>query len=286
MIDIDCLTCYDIQTYIDGLTQGTAETNAGIIASVLKYARKRKMQGVEPDIIKDVVIPARVHTVKDIYNASEVKQILQGLEGYENSRFGVFAVAMLRLFVEWAFHSGMRTGELLGLSWVDVDLDEKSVFVHQQLIKPNGEPAYIKSQTKNQKERTIKIPDRVVSLLLEYRELLHEYRTANKFRDNGMVFIDCESGGLIQRHSISNWFESFCKSQKFRHLSPHNFRHYFATTLLDNGVPVATVAKVLGDEVATVIEYYIKAEAGAEQKACEVISMAIDKALQIGANLG
>jgi integrase len=281
---IDRLTCYDIQGYIDSLTVGAAENNAFIIASVLQYARKRKMQGVEPDIIKDVVIPARVDKAKDIYNAAEVKQILQGLAGYINPNIGAYAVTQLRLFVEMAFQSGMRTGELLGLSWHDVNLDDKTVYIHQQLIKPIAKPSYIKPKTKNGKERTINVPDRVINLLTEYRDVERKYRKQNGFKDNDMIFIDKETGGLIQRCSVANWFKGFCKYNKIRFLSPHSFRHYYATNLLDNGVTIATVAKVLGDEVSTVLKAYIKSEAGAEIKACDTISAVIEKALQSGIN--
>jgi integrase len=292
MIQIDRMSCYDIQKYIDSLSSGTAETNAGIIASVLQYARKRKMKDVDPDIIKDVVIPERISKVKNIYNASEVKQILTELAEYSNDKIGAYAVAQMRLFVEWALQSGMRTGELLGTDWRDIDSDNKTVYVHQQLIKQDGKPAYIKPQTKNSKERTINIPDRVVDLLREYMIIQQQYRKQHKFKDNGMVFIDHETGGLIQRHSIGNWWIGFCNHKKIRHLSAHNFRHYFATTLLDNGATIATVAKVIGDEVATVIDYYIKAEAGAEIKACEIITSAIENALKTtqklksGVNMG
>jgi len=276
-IRIDNLTSLVIQRYIDTLSAGLCENNKAIISSVCKYAKKLRMIDYNP--AEDVELPEETRKEKDIYTREEVGQILTALANYNNDNIGAFAVAQLRLYVEWALHSGMRNGELLGLSWLDIDTVNKTVHIHQQLISEDKK-LYIYPKTKNGKPRTINIPDRIINLLTEYKKTQQQERERMGCTDNGMVFIDRKTGGFIPKHAPDNWFEGFCNKCGFRKLSPHSYRHFFATTLLNDGVNVATVAKVIGDKIATVIDYYIHAEDGAEETACLTITNAIENALK------
>lgn len=46
----------------------------------------------------------------------------------------------------------------------------------------------------------------------------------------------------------------------------HSFRHFFASTCADAGVPVATLAEILGDNISTLNKYYIHAQEGSRKK--------------------
>jgi integrase len=46
----------------------------------------------------------------------------------------------------------------------------------------------------------------------------------------------------------------------------HSFRHFFASTCADAGVPVATLAEILGDNISTLNKYYIHAQKESRQK--------------------
>jgi integrase len=273
---INELTSLTIQRYIDTLSAGTMENNKGIISSVCKYAKKLRMIDYNPT--EDVELPEETPIEREIYSRDEVGAILTALADYSNPRIGSYAVAQLRLFVTWALHSGMRTGELLGLMWQDIDFINKKVKIHQQLIYENKR-LYIYPKTKNKKPRTINIPSRIIDLLTEYRELQKQKRARHGWSDNGMVFADYKTGELIPKTAPRDWFNGFCKKHNFTALSPHSFRHFFATVLYKETKDAALVAKVIGDEISTVIKYYVHAEDGAEETACSTIENVIGKEL-------
>jgi integrase/recombinase XerD len=147
---------------------------------------------------------------------------------------------------------------------------------------------YISDVTKNGKERDVQIPRRIVDLLVEYREHQQKEFKRNKWTKYcNMVFTDYRTDGLLSKSAPYDWFESFCKKYGFRHLSPHSFRHFYATMLYAETKDPALVAQIIGDEIATVIKYYVHAESDSKEKACKAITSVIDRAIEnIGVTLG
>ena len=67
------------------------------------------------------------------------------------------------LLFMFAFHSGMRQGEILGLLWDDIDFDSGSITIRRQLQKEFGE--YRLKATKTRQVRTIYMTDELFLLL-------------------------------------------------------------------------------------------------------------------------
>jgi integrase len=276
-IRIDRLTSIAIQEFIDTLSAGLKENNKGIIVNVFNHAMELQMVNRNP--AKFAVVPKRVRKAKIFHTREEVGQILTALVEYSNKNIGAYAVAQLRLFVEFAIHSGMRTGELLGLSWSDIDVDSKKVHIHQQLIYDKRK-LYISPETKNGKDRVIEIPDRIINLLIDYKSYQMQEQERMGWSNNGMLFSDRRTGDLLPTSAPADWFEGFCKQFKFRYLSPHSFRHFFATVLYSETKDVALVAEVIGDKISTVIEYYVHSEDGSIGTACNAVASAIESAIK------
>jgi integrase len=117
-----------------------------------------------------------------------------------------------------ALHTGMRRGELLRLTWEDVDFDQG--FIHI-------------TQTKNGERRTLPINETVWSPLTTLRVR----------QDIPWVFHDEEGR---QYGYIRNIFLWACKRAKIRDFRFHDLRHTFASRLVMNGYPLATVSQLLG----------------------------------------
>lgn len=134
-------------------------------------------------------------------------------------------------------YTGMRIGELLGLTWEDIDFEQSSISINKQwvLLSQKRNYGFGELKTKNS-TRIIPIPNQLLELLKECKATVTTDR-----------IIPIRSPSTLQTH-IAYYISGH---------SPHDFRHTYATTLLANGVDIKTVATLLGDTVTTIINTYI-----------------------------
>lgn len=138
-----------------------------------------------------------------------------------------------------AYYSGLRYGEIIGLTWDSVDLDNATITVRQQIKQhaANGRPVYKAGPLKTQNSyRTVPIPPPLVEVM-ERME-----------RTTAAVFPMASP----HTHNINQWIQ-----RTLPHTSIHDMRHSYATNLIANGIDVQTVAALLGDTINTVIKTYL-----------------------------
>lgn len=135
--------------------------------------------------------------------------------------------------------TGLRQSELLGLPWSAVHLGERpSVHVSQTLRRTDR---VIVPVTKNDGSSRYVPLGRVAVAILE--ELPGD-RT-------GLVFTD-EAGAPLVGSSVTKRFAGHCRAAGIRGFRWHDLRHSYASTLLNAGVSMAVVSKLLGHRDATI----------------------------------
>ena len=144
-------------------------------------------------------------------------------------------------------YSGMRRGELCGLTWGDLDFENKLVHITKANQYLPGMGVFEKD-TKNQAStRVIKLPDEMFAMLVEYRgwQAGERLKMGDRWQDSGKVFTQ-ENGQPIHPASVTGWVRAFREAHDLPHFTPHSLRHTSATLLIMQGVPVKAVSARLG----------------------------------------
>lgn len=160
----------------------------------------------------------------------------------------------LKQYLSTAFFTGMRTGELLGLQWQDIDFVAKKIHVRRTMSKG------IIGTTKTGKDRLIEMLPIVESTLRVI------------FRQNGLkykwVFTHSRQEPYKDPSSITkNMWRPTLKRCGLSYRKLYNTRHTFATMMLLGGEDVLWVSKMLGhSDISTTMKYYMKYTQSNQQK--------------------
>lgn len=139
--------------------------------------------------------------------------------------------------------TGMRCGEILGLTWSDIDFVNNEIHVSKQwklLSEENGKRIYGWGDVKNKHgNRTLYLPPSL-------RRILIEYKSANP----------TNISNRISRFDTAARMNEYIR-RRFPNHSMHDFRHTFGTRLSLSCPNVAIIAATLGDAEETVLKTYL-----------------------------
>lgn len=141
---------------------------------------------------------------------------------------------------------GMRQGEILGLHWKDVNLDEGTLFVRYQLQRIKGAIRFVEPKTKRSR-RTIKLPGVAISAMHAHRKAQAQERelAGNRWQDWGLVFTT-PIGTPIESCNLNHRFQKLMALAQLPKVRFHDLRHTAATLLLAQGVHPRLVMEILG----------------------------------------
>lgn len=160
-----------------------------------------------------------------------------------------------RVMVNLLLFTGARRGEICGLRWSDIDFGKGTISIKNNSLYLPDYGMYEDTPKTESSIRTINIPEVVLKLLHQHRDLQNaeRERLGSKWTDSGMVFTQ-HDGRPIHPSTISKWLSKFCKERGLPHTYPHMLRHTSATMLLMQGIPLKAVSGRLGhSQTATTV---------------------------------
>ena len=187
--------------------------------------RERK---VDSNPAMNLTNPKRPKSLPKFLTPDEVEQILNNTKietpaGYRN-----------RTILELLWATGMRISELSGLNFGDLNLEHNEIRVFG----------------KGSKERIILVTDRAKNFLERYiesaRALIPKGFPVPDTSENSPVFIN-NTGYRLQTRTVRNVINEVVEKINLpKHVTPHVFRHSFATHLIENGADLRVVQELLG----------------------------------------
>lgn len=154
----------------------------------------------------------------------------------------------LQALILTTLFTGMRRGEICGLRWDCVDLDNGTITINKQLQNIPGQPgAYRLVSTKNRKSRTIKVSSFVVNLLRQQKEEQKDMKrdTGALWQDEGYVFCNA-IGQHLSPSTVYHNFKRIARDIGMPTARLHDLRHSYAVAALQAGDDIKTVQSNLG----------------------------------------
>lgn len=146
-----------------------------------------------------------------------------------------------------ALFTGMRRGELMGLTWDDVNFEKQQIRVHKQLTQYPGEQQYQFTTTKNGKERVIQAAQLVFDRLMLHKEQQNALREKNPkgWKNSNLVFTnDC--GANLSIRTVEKHFKKCVKNIGRPDVRLHDLRHSYAILSILAGDDIKILQENLG----------------------------------------
>ena len=196
------------------------------IRTFYKYLFRERYIDSNPAI--SLSAPKRPKSLPKFLTTDEIERILN------NVKINTPAGFRNRVILELLWATGMRVSELSNLNFGDLNIEENEIRVFG----------------KGAKERIVLISDRAKNYLVQYikpaRKLLAPGYDIGEVSESSPLFIN-STGFRLQNKTIRKAINEVVEKIELpKKVTPHVFRHSFATHLIENGADLRVVQELLG----------------------------------------
>lgn len=169
----------------------------------------------------------------------EEHQVSLFLQAAQDSRFA----AIYHL----AITTGLRQSELLGLQWTDIKWQARTIHIVRQVTRVSGQGYVTFTPKTNTGKRVVKVGDVSLDMLRRHYARQQEERAfaGNQWEDRGLVFASMR-GTPLDRSNLRKDFHTILESTGLPKIRFHDLRHTAASIMLNRGIPILSVSRMLG----------------------------------------
>lgn len=182
-------------------------------------------------------------------------------------------------------------GEVLGATWADIDLEERSIKVRRQVLirgrtTSSAPRLYVRETTKGKRPRTVRFDPATAAALRAWRAQQASDRLAFGARwhtDGGLgleaAWVATEGDGrVIHPDILGDRFARLSAAAGVRRIPLHSTRHTFATLGLAAGIRPDLVSRALGHaSVSFTLDVYTYPSSDEEQHAADLLGAALNE---------
>ena len=260
---ISDLKSIQIQKYYNKLHENNKSSN--IIKNINKLLKQFLNYAVDEGYIiknpcwgKKIVIPEENTSNKkevEIFTDDEIQLLKKALR-----------TSRLKCLILTALTTGLRQGELLALTWDDIDLDNMEINVNKTIKRvkiinsddTKQNEILIQPPKTKSSNRIVPIPSDLVPILKSHnlKQKLEKMKAGKSYEDNNLVF-PTALGKPTDAKNLFRSYKNLLAKAKIEHKKFHCLRHTYASKLFANNVPLKTVQVLLGhSNIKTTADIY------------------------------
>lgn len=222
----------------NGYASATIHTTMAFYTRILRNAQK---EGYIPNRI--TISENKKRRAKKVYELPDLSDTIRALK--EIQPIGMRYIGLFCLY------TGLRRGELIGLKWKDIDLEQGIISVKRNYTVTAVTHRLTPKAPKNGiRAQRVQIPKEGLALL---KELKDEYNA----KSINSEFVFCNKKGEHLRPDSVTATLHRAMAKVSSHGSVHILRHLYATVLAKNGVPLRTISKQLRHSSIATTDIYI-----------------------------
>ncbi|MCX7884095.1 MAG: tyrosine-type recombinase/integrase [Caloramator sp.] len=236
----------------EGLSAKTIKNMHNVINAALKQAVKNNITA--RNIAEAAILPKQTKKEIRVLTLEEQDKFIKALEGER-----------LKLAFILALSTGLRQGELLALTWDNIDFKEGTLTVKKSIKRVKNFDKNIKKNTvlifqepkTSSGLRVVPIPPAVLEELKEHRkgQLQEKLKAGEVYEDNNLIFAT-ELGRPLEHSSLLRAFYRVIKKADID-INFHALRHTYATRLLEMNEHPKVVQEILGHkDITTTLNIY------------------------------
>ncbi|OTP12512.1 hypothetical protein A5844_000745 [Enterococcus sp. 10A9_DIV0425] len=262
----------------NGFERPLSKHSVEIIFTVLKGAFKRAVFPWElinknpMDYVEMPFFESKPKQSRDDMKIISMEQYIKVLEATPPSN-------SFHLPLVIAFHTGLRRGEVCGLTWDDISFEDQTLTVSRIMLQDKngiqlGTPKTVASY------RTISIDDMLIAELksAKKRQMENRMRYGQYYYDSNFVCTK-ENGEPITPNSIK-WSAGKIKKDFGINFNFHSLRHTHATMLLEDGVKPKIVQERLGhSRISTTMDKYVHVTKKMKNEAVDIFAQRLKRSM-------
>ena len=264
---LDRLSVANVQSFFNSrLRAGDSPAKVHVIRTVLGAALTHAMREelIQRNVARLATLPPAPPERNQPWTAAEVRQFL--LAARSEPLYPAFVLLLVY---------GLRRGEVLGLSWDDIDFASGTLRVRQQLVRA-GSTLMLGPVKTTAGRRDLPLLGIARDALFNHEGLRLLGGPANKWTPHALVFTT-SSGHPIEPRNLGRTFERIIRTACLRPIRLHDLRHTAATLLKTLGVPPRDAMEILGHSRITVtLEVYTAGDSDSRRDAIGKIAQLFD----------
>ena len=176
----------------------------------------------------------------------------------------------------FVLQTGLRTGELVGLKWEDIDFENKTLKVQRSMEYRYSVGVWRVGEPKSKSGyRTIPLTDEAIRILKEQKEKNKKIKVISKEWEE-QVFL-CRKGEPIKNSTYDTALFKICDKAEIKRFSMHVLRHTFATRCIEGGMMPKTLQKILGhSNIGITMNLYVHITEEEKQREIDLVASALN----------